>query len=1043
MVKTQQTGKRINPRGCIDLSMTRPPRYLVPILAGVLMVTSGSMIGGGSGIHIDGPAEFRRGEADKTAFNDSGVLLAFRGNETGNWTKRITSPAPAARQSPGMVYNENDSVILLFGGKDQSGFRNDTWELDLETDTWKELKPLGIPTLPPPRAAHSMVFDRAHGAIIMYGGWADQNLTLNDTWAYHLSNRTWVQKSPVGSPPSRALCGMAFDDRNGVAVVFGGSDSQWCRQTGETWTYNLTENRWTNMSPFPAPSPRWGAGMTYDIENGKVVMFSGCYQGPTRPYDIKDTWAYDASQNAWSDMQPVSSPAERQSHQMGYDSKRGNVFLFGGASSQAGAYFVRNDTWRYDYAENLWTFDNNTCTPPSKYGFALAYDRVGDAVVIFGGLNSTGKAGDNDTWTYVYNDYEMNGHFSSLPLDTGGRSFFGRIYWKATTSSLTSVRLQLRTADTAVDLGDEPYIGPDGTSSSFYDKCGQSIFPKHNGSRWIQYKARLNTSYPLLTPVLENVSFTYNRIHDIAITFPTGGERLGGVQEIRWQASDPDNDSLAFDLYLHRGLSRFPLALNLSNGTRSYLWNTSQNESGTYRIRLVARDVGSPVPLQSEDLSFNFTVDNPPPPPPNNPPWVELLGPQDGLFTRETGVALEWQGYDDDGDALWYHVYASDSPFGADTLPAPRTTTSQRSFWLSGLAQGATYHWTVVASDGKDNGTVPEVRRFTILAPPSVNNPPTVTLLSPPDGSVLNATSVVLAWDAADPDGDNLTYSVFFGPERFDAAHLPAIAVSQTNLSCVFNGLTNGTSCWWTVTASDGKAQSAVPAVRKFTIDVTRGNHPPKFTGEPPLSARAGSLYEYAPAAFDDDGDNLTFSLPVRPDGMAVSPLTGKVSWTPRPKHAGGNTVVLRVMDSRGGLAEQQFVVDVSVALPVCLITFPKDNATLRADTLVKGTAARGLSDLWRVEVRIDGGPWAAASGTLNWTYLLRLSGLPPGAHRLEARAVEPEMASDIAAIDFRVGTAGTGPADGNAPWIPLGLILALGAASAALFTRGLLRRKP
>ncbi|MEM4728509.1 MAG: Ig-like domain-containing protein, partial [Thermoplasmata archaeon] len=393
------------------------------------------------------------------------------------------------------------------------------------------------------------------------------------------------------------------------------------------------------------------------------------------------------------------------------------------------------------------------------------------------------------------------------------------------------------------------------------------------------------------------------------------------------------------------------------------------------------------------------------------------------------------------GDALRYSVYLSEEAFTSGSLPSPRTTTALTSYGPLNLQPGATYYWTVVASDGRESSAVPGPWRFTILSP-GQNTAPEVQLLSPTDGSIINTTNVTLSWSGTDPDGDRLTFSLFLCSTIFDALSLPPPFVTLWNNSYMVMGLENGTTWWWTVTASDGLASSAVPGVRSFSVDVSLGNHPPEFTSAPPLSAAAGSIYKYRPMAIDRDGDALTFSLIAGPEGMAIDRSTGELSWTPRPRQKGENAVVIRVMDSKGGYAEQFFVINVSVRLLRCEILYPGDNETVRGVITVRGRAASGVAVVWRVEVRVDGGEWSVAEGIESWSYRLDTRNLKNGPHRLEARALEPELESQPVFVDFIVRNSVTNGTASGAPLWPSVLAAILIGAGAALALWGFRRKR-
>ncbi len=155
---------------------------------------------------------------------------------------------------------------------------------------------------------------------------------------------------------------------------------------------------------------------------------------------------------------------------------------------------------------------------------------------------------------------------------------------------------------------------------------------------------------------------------------------------------------------------------------------------------------------------------------------------------------------------------------------------------------------------------------FDYLGPASCyNSPPSATGQSV---STDNATPVVVALDATDPDGDPITFEITTGPVHG--------AVSLDGASATYTpepGYVGPDS--FAFVASDGLAVSE-PAV--VSIDVTRVNHPPAFTTSPPSTVAEGDPYAYPAAASDEDGDALTYSLVSGPAGLAIDSTTGAVT---------------------------------------------------------------------------------------------------------------------------------------------------------------------
>jgi len=93
--------------------------------------------------------------------------------------------------------------------------------------------------------------------------------------------------------------------------------------------------------------------------------------------------------------------------------------------------------------------------------------------------------------------------FISQKLDIGKEVSFESLFWSAQTEDpQTSINLQLRTENTLGDLESAEWMGPADFDTT-YTQSGTAIHPAHNGHRFYQFKATLNTSDPLYTPIFK------------------------------------------------------------------------------------------------------------------------------------------------------------------------------------------------------------------------------------------------------------------------------------------------------------------------------------------------------------------------------------------------------------------------------------------------------------------------------------------------------------------------------------------------------------
>ena len=137
--------------------------------------------------------------------------------------------------------------------------------------------------------------------------------------------------------------------------------------------------------------------------------------------------------------------------------------------------------------------------------------------------------------------------------------------------------------------------------------------------------------------------------------------------------------------------------------------------------------------------------------------------------------------------------------------------------------------------------------------------------------------------------------------------------------------------------ATDGAPGHARVLSNTFSVGV---NALPWFTSQAPTQVRAGERLRYQASIADPypTEDAHTFSLLEAPVGMTIDPVTGLVEWTPTASDAGVHLVRLQVVDSRGGAAEQSFLIEVLVG------PAPPPTAAILAVTTLGALSALGAA---------------------------------------------------------------------------------------------------
>jgi len=233
------------------------------------------------------------------------------------------------------------------------------------------------------RLSMNVAFDSGRQVTVMFGG-RDESLTtvFSDTYEYALA--AWRKVLTPHSPPARFWAGMAYDDQRSRMVLFGGlASSSTPALLNDTWEYDGHD--WTGISTVHSPVAQSGLSMTYDSCRQKTVVFDT--QG--------DTWEYNGVD--WTEVTTSTVPPVRNLAALVFDPGRCRSILFGGGQA---SLIGLSDTWEYDGAN--WTQISTATSPPGRWGHVMAFDTNRARAVLFGGYGPSYPTGQetNDTWEY-------------------------------------------------------------------------------------------------------------------------------------------------------------------------------------------------------------------------------------------------------------------------------------------------------------------------------------------------------------------------------------------------------------------------------------------------------------------------------------------------------------------------------------------------------------------------------------------------------------------------------------------------------------------
>ena len=292
-----------------------------------------------------------------------------------------------------------------------------------QPNSWTNLKPSGAQ--PSARYGAALVYLSGSGKLIMFGGAADQENPLNDTWLYDRGANSWTNLKPSEDlPPGRRTMAAAYDPVTNEVVIFGGMGADGV-MLNDIWTYDVTRNTWAKLTPASPPSVRFGSKLVYDPSSGKFVLFGGTYlRTNSKGYfqqDFNDIWTFDLAADTWTGLHPSGTAPDGSAATESpvYDEASGKMLVLQGLQPlPVSPPYVPPDkvnkdwyTFAYDPGADSWASSSRPASsPPISQNYALAFDPAARRAILFGG-SDPGRGTYGDTWAF---DLATNGWTMTL-----------------------------------------------------------------------------------------------------------------------------------------------------------------------------------------------------------------------------------------------------------------------------------------------------------------------------------------------------------------------------------------------------------------------------------------------------------------------------------------------------------------------------------------------------------------------------------------------------------------------------------------------------
>ncbi|MGB2985952.1 MAG: putative Ig domain-containing protein, partial [Phycisphaerae bacterium] len=355
-------------------------------------------------------------------------------------------------------------------------------------------------------------------------------------------------------------------------------------------------------------------------------------------------------------------------------------------------------------------------------------------------------------------------------------------------------------------------------------------------------------------------------------------------------ATDEDGDTLAYSI------DTAPAGASIDSGTGLLTWTPVLGQVGSRTIKIRVDDGTGGWATQEYGVTVSLFGDN-----------VAPVITSTPTFTAAPGATYLYdvEASDPDGDPLSYLL---------DVAPVGMTIDAATGLieWVPADAQLGCHEVVAKAVDNKGGWAA---QSYTITVSQFGDNTAPRVISTP-----LFTAAVDALYDyqvqAVDDDGDPLAFELSTAPAGMTIDTASGLiawtpAADQIGTHAV------------ELRVSDGRGASASQSYN-VTASSDGSNHGPRIVSMPVSSVVAGTNYEYAVEAVDEDDDDLAYAITdTYPAGMIIDPATGLITWDTVVDDVGTHAVTVRVTDVHGAWGAQSFDLEVRANSPPQIVSEP------------------------------------------------------------------------------------------------------------------------
>lgn len=448
--------------------------------------------------------------------------------------RRTSLPTIGALAAAAADLNADGFVDVVFANHhDNATYRTDSYVYWGSASGFSSMNRSSLPTL----GAYSVAvadLDRNGWLDVVFANYYDGSTYATTSYVYLGSPSGFATGSRLALRTDGALDVCVADlDRDGfLDLVFASFYSGSSYNTSSIVYFGSSAGPDTSRTlRLPTIGARGCAVGDVDRDGDLDVLFGNHYNGSTgfvssRIYlgsaggpsstdfvDIPTAWAgrpslADLDGNGWLDLvipNAYNGSTYRTNSRVFFTSTGGSTVRTEFYPT-IGAYDVAALDWDGDgHLDLLWPsyYDGSSYRLDSQYFPGSPTGPRAAMPTGFATLGAVGTVPTDAGHTYGRGWVE---EFVSRPLDVGESADPTWLEVQARVPAGTMLRLQLRSADDPAGLATARWLGPDGTSATYYGTGPTRLPAAHRGHRYVQYRAMFSMPNAAASPILERVA---------------------------------------------------------------------------------------------------------------------------------------------------------------------------------------------------------------------------------------------------------------------------------------------------------------------------------------------------------------------------------------------------------------------------------------------------------------------------------------------------------------------------------------------------------